>query len=271
VGVVVQRGLAQLTERLDQFVRHPPSVQRDLDQFWADLQDAESRRATAVDDRLLALEAALTQARQKQDQVVQASSGCCPWCSAGRAGRTSGEPATRFWRNAALGGTFAGAAIAPTTAGFAAPKDVPPDLAAYFATQLAGHYAADTRLGARPLLDTVVAQHRVLSQAAAVAAPGSRVELLRMDVAFAGLAGWLCQDMGDRLRAWHCYCEALELAHRADDPDLVAYALANMSSLRLDAGEGPGSASSQRPPWPSPISGSAHAGTPYATPPTPTP
>jgi hypothetical protein len=46
---------------------------------------------------------------------------------------------------------------------------------------------------------------------------------------------------GRRLRAWHCYCEALELAHRADDPDLVAYALANMSSLRLDAGEGPGS------------------------------
>jgi predicted PurR-regulated permease PerM len=72
VGVVVQRGLAQLTERLDQLVRHPPDVQRDLDQFWADLQDAESRRATAVDERLLSLEAALTQTQQKQGQVVQA-------------------------------------------------------------------------------------------------------------------------------------------------------------------------------------------------------
>jgi hypothetical protein len=79
VGVVLQRGLAQVAEQLDQLRRHSPDVQRDLDQFWADLQHAEGQRATVVDKRLQGVETAVTQDRQTQDRLVQAVNWMLPF------------------------------------------------------------------------------------------------------------------------------------------------------------------------------------------------
>jgi hypothetical protein len=141
----------------------------------------------------------------------------------------------------ALGGSFAGAVVAPSAA-FATSKDVSPDLPGYYANELAKHYATDVRLGARPLLETVTAQHLLICRAAQVAPTRLRGDLLAVAVAYAAFAGWLHLDLGDLHRAWQWRSEALELAHRTGDRNLLSYALANLAAVRVDAGDGPSGA-----------------------------
>lgn len=130
----------------------------------------------------------------------------------------------------------AGALVAPTQV-FASPADVPPELAGYFADQLVGHYAADTRLGARPLLAIVTTEYGLIRQAADAAKPALRGDLLGAGFGYAELAGWLYQDVGDLAASRRWYGEALELAHRRRSPNLVGFALARMAFLHGDAGD----------------------------------
>jgi transcriptional regulator with XRE-family HTH domain len=138
-----------------------------------------------------------------------------------------------------LGGavaTVAGAALAPLEA-FTSPGDVPPELAAYFADQLEGHYGADARLGARPLLRTVTSEYAVIRQATDAARSDQSDSLTRVAAGYTAFAGWLWQDMADLHQSWQWRSETLQLAHRVKDPDLIAIALASLAELHVDAGD----------------------------------
>lgn len=139
----------------------------------------------------------------------------------------------------ALGTTIAGTIVVPL-AGLGAPKDVPPELAEYFSVRFADHVAAHTRLGARPLIGTVITEYSSIRQAADMAAASLQGDLNELSVAYSNLVGWLYQDLGDVARSWRWRSESLELAHRSGDSNLVAYALAELALLRRDVGDGPG-------------------------------
>jgi hypothetical protein len=141
----------------------------------------------------------------------------------------------------AVGGAVMGAVVASARPAFASPKDVPPELAGFFADQLAAHAAANVRLGAADVLvRTVATQYAVVREAADIAPGTVRSDFLGLAVGYADFAGWLHQDRGDRAQAAQWRNEALVLAHRTRDPNLVGYALARMAFLHVDAGDGPG-------------------------------
>jgi tetratricopeptide (TPR) repeat protein len=52
--------------------------------------------------------------------------------------------------------------------------------------------------------------------------------------------GWLYQDAGDLAQSAYWRDKALEIAHRAHDPQLVGYTLWCKASLRTDLGDGQG-------------------------------
>ncbi len=135
----------------------------------------------------------------------------------------------------ALGGAMATFDLTPAT-----PGPVAPELVDYFRTQLADHYRADMAFGPRPLIATVVTQYWLIDELAEAATDDLRRGLLRLAVAYAALAGWLHQDIGDLALSSYWRSQALEMAHRCHDPQLVSYALTNKAMLRSDQGDGHG-------------------------------
>lgn len=117
---------------------------------------------------------------------------------------------------------------------------VAPEVASYFSTQLRSHWQADRSLGPHVLLDTVVPQCRTVL--AAVDATRGRLhrDLLELAAAFTGFVGWLYQDAGDLQSCSRWLGETLDVAHRAADPQLVAYALTSKAMLLADIGDGGG-------------------------------
>ncbi|WP_373870195.1 hypothetical protein, partial [Sinosporangium siamense] len=117
---------------------------------------------------------------------------------------------------------------------------VAPELVDYFATQLEGHYKADMYLGPHHLIPTVIAQYQLIRDLSGQAPDVLRRELLRVGTAYAALVGWLYQDAGELRQSAGWRAETLDAAHRAHDPQLVAYALVNKAMLRTDTQDGPG-------------------------------
>ncbi|MGH8900521.1 MAG: hypothetical protein ACRDYA_02295 [Egibacteraceae bacterium] len=141
-------------------------------------------------------------------------------------------------RRALLAGL--GGAVGMPTGRVEIPKRVAPEAVDYFHAQLNGHYQADMLLGPLPLIGTVAAQYQVIGGLAGIATDKLRRDLLGLGVAYATLAGWLYQDAGHLAQSAYWYAEALELAHRAHDPELVSYALARKAMLRTDQRDGQG-------------------------------
>ncbi|MEV6980018.1 hypothetical protein AB0M95_01960 [Sphaerisporangium sp. NPDC051017] len=116
-------------------------------------------------------------------------------------------------------------------------RHIAPELVDYFRMQLLSHYAADAFLGPRHLLGPVASQYQSIGELAGHARGEVRRELLRLAAGFAAFAGWLCQDAGavDRAGAWLNL--NLEMAHRAQDVQLVTHALTNKAMLATDLGD----------------------------------
>lgn len=117
---------------------------------------------------------------------------------------------------------------------------VPPAVVPYFSAQLAGHWQADRALGPHLLIDTVEPQCRTVLQTVDASSGTLHRDLLQLATAYTGLTGWLYQDAGDLTLCSRWLAETLELAHRANDRELVAYALTCKAMVRADAGDGIG-------------------------------
>ncbi|WP_165964540.1 helix-turn-helix transcriptional regulator [Actinomadura sp. KC216] len=116
---------------------------------------------------------------------------------------------------------------------------VAPELADYFAEQLAGHYRADRYLGPLRLMPAA-AQYGLLCDLANGAQAPLRPRLWSLAAGYAAFLGWLYQDGGDLDQSAHWHDVMLERAHRSHDPQLVAFALHNKAMLLADFGDGPG-------------------------------
>ncbi|WP_424642521.1 hypothetical protein [Embleya sp. AB8] len=102
----------------------------------------------------------------------------------------------------------------------------------YFHQQLDGHHHADVMLGPRHLIPTVIVQYEFIVRLLERASGGARRRLLQVAAAYCGLATWLYQDTGDLGQATVWANQTLELAHRADDAQLVSHALTNKAMGR---------------------------------------
>ncbi|WP_440104870.1 hypothetical protein [Streptosporangium sp. H16] len=114
---------------------------------------------------------------------------------------------------------------------------VAPELVDYFRLQLLSHYAADAFLGPRHLIGTVVVQYQSIAELAGQAKGEVRRELLRLGAGFAAFAGWLCQDAGVTEQAALWLNVNLDMAHRAQDVQLISHALTNKAMLAADLGD----------------------------------
>lgn len=117
---------------------------------------------------------------------------------------------------------------------------VAPELADYFSDQLAGHYIADRHLGPLRLISTTIPQYELLCELANSATADLRPKMWALACGYSGLIGWLFQDGGDLSRAGRWHDVMIEHAHRAMDPQLVAFALHNKAMLLSDMADGPG-------------------------------
>ncbi|MDL4815467.1 hypothetical protein [Actinomadura opuntiae] len=136
------------------------------------------------------------------------------------------------------------ALLLTAAAGVAVPRrpagPVAPELADYFAEQLAGHYRADRYLGPLRLIPTALAQYDLLCDLANTARGTVRPRLWSLAAGYAAFLGWLYQDGGDINRSVYWHDLMLERAHRSHDPQLVAFALHNKAMLHADLLDGPG-------------------------------
>ncbi len=135
----------------------------------------------------------------------------------------------------ALGGAVTALDLASGT-----PRPVAPELVDYFRGQFADHCHADMALGSRPLVATVVTQYWLIDELAQAATGEVRRSLLGLAVAYAELAGWLHQDLGELALSAYWRSQSLEMAHRCHDPQLVSYALTNKALLFRDRRDGRG-------------------------------
>jgi hypothetical protein len=129
---------------------------------------------------------------------------------------------------------------APSAAPLVTEDYVPPELADYFAAQLAGHYAADRFLGPGSLIPVARSQYELLCDVAGSATRPVRDELWSIAAGFAALLGWLYQDAGDLEESARWHDVMIERAHRSRDPQLVGFSLHCKAMLHADMGDGRG-------------------------------
>jgi hypothetical protein len=117
---------------------------------------------------------------------------------------------------------------------------VAPELAAYFASQLAGHYQADRFLGPGRLIPVAKDQYALLCDVAGQSSGPLRSDLWGIAAGYAALLGWLCQDAGHLAESGRWHDAMIERAHRTGDEQLVAFSLHCKAMLLGDIGDGRG-------------------------------
>lgn len=117
---------------------------------------------------------------------------------------------------------------------------VAPELAGYFASQLAGHYTADRFLGPARLIPVALSQCELLCDVAGEARGTLRASLWSIAAGYAALLGWLYQDAGNHPESGRWHDIMIERAHRSQDIQLVGFALHCKAMLHADMGDGPG-------------------------------
>jgi hypothetical protein len=137
---------------------------------------------------------------------------------------------------AGLGGSLASFALAPTGRS----RGVGRETVDYFSAQLSSHWQTDRDLGPHVLASTAVAQCQTVLQAVDASRGGLRSDLLHLATAFSGFVAWLHQDIGDLHACSRWLDVTLELAHKADDRQLLAYGLTCKAMLRADLDDGVG-------------------------------
>ncbi len=143
-------------------------------------------------------------------------------------------------RRTFLAGSGAGFLVGGTVMPLASYQQVAPEAIEYLVAQLDGYYRADAALGPHAVIPSVLVQQELIRQFLRVARGPERHALLRTSVAYAGLTTWLYQDAGDLVTASHWANQALELAHRVGDTQLVRHALTNKAMICTDQQDGPG-------------------------------
>jgi transcriptional regulator with XRE-family HTH domain len=119
-------------------------------------------------------------------------------------------------------------------------EHVAPELALYFASQLAGHYQADRFLGPGRLIPTAKDQYALLCEVAASSSGPLRADLWGIAAGYSACLGWLYQDAGDLTESGRWHDVMIERAHRTADDQLVAFALHCKAMLLGDMGDGRG-------------------------------
>lgn len=143
-------------------------------------------------------------------------------------------------RRTFLAGSGAGFLVGGNVMPLASYQRVAPEAIEHLAAQLDGYYRADAALGPHTVIPSVLVQQELIRQFLRVASGSARHALLRTSVAYAGLTTWLYQDAGDLATASHWANQALELAHRVGDTQLVRHALTNKAMICTDQQDGPG-------------------------------
>jgi hypothetical protein len=138
---------------------------------------------------------------------------------------------------AGLGGSLATFALAPTGVGS---RGIGRETVDYFSGQLSSHWQTDRDLGPHVLATTAVAQAKTVLDAVDASRGGLRNDLLHLATAFSGFVAWLHQDIGDVATCSRWLDMTLELAHKAGDPQLLAYGLTCKAMLRADLDDGVG-------------------------------
>lgn len=117
---------------------------------------------------------------------------------------------------------------------------VAPELADYFALQLAGHYRADRYLGPGRLIRVAADQDALLVDVAGSASGTLRAGMWGIAAGYAALLGWLHQDAGNIAESVRWHNTMIERAHRTADEHLIAFSLHCKAMLIGDQGDGRG-------------------------------
>jgi hypothetical protein len=137
---------------------------------------------------------------------------------------------------AGLGSSLASFALVPSGLS----RNLGRETVDYFSAQLSSHWQTDRDLGPHVLASTAVAQCQSILEAIDAARGGLRSDLLHLGTAFSGFVAWLHQDIGDLAACSRWLDVTLELAHKAGDPQLLAYGLTCKAMLRADLDDGVG-------------------------------
>jgi transcriptional regulator with XRE-family HTH domain len=117
-----------------------------------------------------------------------------------------------------------GVAAAPASA-----REVDPALPGHWERLLAIIGTHDAAHGPHAVLGTARRELWLITSHRDIARGDLRTALMRVEARWAVYAGWLCEDTGDPRGRDALVQRALCLAHQADDPDLVAWALARQA------------------------------------------
>jgi transcriptional regulator with XRE-family HTH domain len=143
-------------------------------------------------------------------------------------------------RRTLLAGLASTAAVASTRHLPSPTTTLGPDALGFYAAQLRSHWQADRTLGPSILLGTVIPQATAVLAAVEQTRGADHRQCLELATAYTGFLGWLFQDSGDMTQCGNWLSRTLELAHRAADPPLVAYALTSKAMVCVDLGDGQG-------------------------------
>jgi transcriptional regulator with XRE-family HTH domain len=151
----------------------------------------------------------------------------------------AGEDVEPTNRRGLLGaGASAAAAIGLSTAAApAAAREVDPELPAHLADLLRLLARHDDAFGPRDVLSVVHRELRSIAAHRTVARGELRRELLRMEARWTGFAAWLAGDAGDRASRRALIGRARQLAHEADDADMVSVARGRQAQWSVRASE----------------------------------
>jgi transcriptional regulator with XRE-family HTH domain len=140
-------------------------------------------------------------------------------------------------RRAVLTGSLATVALASLGP---PPRAVGSEAIRYLRSQLDGYWRTDRDLGPHVVLPGAVGQCVALLHMVDVTRGQHHTEVLHLAAAYTGFVAWLYQDAGDLAACAGWLDRTLELAHRARDPQLLAYALTSKAMLSADLEDGMG-------------------------------
>lgn len=140
-------------------------------------------------------------------------------------------------RRTLLAGSLASITLAPLALH---QRPVDPETVGYLRDQLGGHWRTDRELGPHVLLAGAVAQCETVLGMVESPRGAVHTDVLHLATAFTGFVAWLHQDAGDLGACSRWLDRTLELAHRAADAQLLAYALTCKAMVRTDVDDGMG-------------------------------
>lgn len=123
------------------------------------------------------------------------------------------------------------------TAAAAGTRRADPAVAAHAEAVLDHCMRQEDALGPQVVLDTVLAQQRLVTSLLAGASGGVHARLLSLLANICRFTGWVLYNLNDYDGAGYYYGQARAAAHEADDDTMCAMVLANWSQLATWAGD----------------------------------